>query len=346
MLDAPALLASGDVDVYLDVLKRLLPLFVRFRKQNYIVIVSYVIAAVTKVQGTNDEKTFCDALQHLSSEDLEVFHSLLRASSRHQDTQAQISRKALMITSRSTSPLTILKKWSDLVKAVENDDEVTRNECGLGRTPEERCITSIEMMKEHLRSLFQNLAANADSFVITASADMVPSLKKPEIFYCLKVKSENKIISPAKQHLSGLLRGRKLQATTKESATGCIIARISERLLPLQLIQATNVLLNKHVDIGKFQSQPLPSPPPKHTRIRVKMKAAALAVEPPPASAVEQLPNTTDGTCRPMISTMSLDGLDILTCGCQERCRCEDLMNHICQSEMAWFIQNTTSGDS
>lgn len=121
-LDAPSLLASGNLDIYLDVLKQLLPLFVRFRKQNYIVIVSYILAAVPRISGTNAEGAFRDALQHLSSEDLEVFHSVLRASTRYQDTQAQVARKALMITSRLTSPLRVLKRWSDLKNAIEEEE--------------------------------------------------------------------------------------------------------------------------------------------------------------------------------------------------------------------------------
>lgn len=50
-LDAPALLASGNLSIYEDTLQRLLPLFVRLQKQNYIVIAAYLLAAVNKLRG-------------------------------------------------------------------------------------------------------------------------------------------------------------------------------------------------------------------------------------------------------------------------------------------------------
>ena len=50
-LDSPALLASGDTAIYVDTLKRLLPLFIRFRKQNYIVVIAYTLAAIAKIIG-------------------------------------------------------------------------------------------------------------------------------------------------------------------------------------------------------------------------------------------------------------------------------------------------------
>lgn len=50
-LDAPALLVSGDLSIYKDTLQHLLPLFLRFQKQNYIVIASYLLAAIEKLRG-------------------------------------------------------------------------------------------------------------------------------------------------------------------------------------------------------------------------------------------------------------------------------------------------------
>ena len=121
-LDSPTLLVCGNPEVYFDVLKRLLHLFMRLRKQNYIVVVAYILAAAAQIAGTHMETPFRAALPHLSSEDIEVFHSVLRASTRYQDTQAQVARKALMITARHTSPIKVLKRWSELRQAVEQDE--------------------------------------------------------------------------------------------------------------------------------------------------------------------------------------------------------------------------------
>lgn len=78
------------------------------------------------LSGTDDERILCDALSHLSSEDIEVFHSVLRGATHYQDSEAQIARKALMVTSRPTSPPTVLKRWSDLTRAVQEDEQTKK----------------------------------------------------------------------------------------------------------------------------------------------------------------------------------------------------------------------------
>ena len=50
VLDAPALLSKGDLATYIDTLQRLLPLFIRLQKKNYVVAVSYILSAIPELE--------------------------------------------------------------------------------------------------------------------------------------------------------------------------------------------------------------------------------------------------------------------------------------------------------
>ena len=103
-LDAPALLAKGDIATYTDVLQRLLPIFIRLQKKNYVALTAYILCAIPALEKRPDcYAAFIANLTNLSSEALEVFHSLLRATSQYQDPHTRLARKALMITARESS---------------------------------------------------------------------------------------------------------------------------------------------------------------------------------------------------------------------------------------------------
>lgn len=162
------------------------------------------------LSGTDEERILCDALSHLSSEDIEVFHSVLRGATRYQDSEAQIARKALMVTSRPTSPLTVLKRWSDLKRAVQEDEQTKKNENILGRTLEERFSEALERMKEHICGLFATLAANFSCFIVRGAEKATG--KSREVFYYLDVPNIETIISPARMRTASSGEQQKTKA--------------------------------------------------------------------------------------------------------------------------------------
>ena len=129
------------------------------------------------------------------------------------------------------------------------------------------------------------------------------------------------------------------------------IARLSERLMPPQLIQATKLALNKHVDIGMFQSLPLPPQLPKRPRRKSTKSGRVLteqesntaestAISPPPP------PPPPPPASRSLISTTSLDEIPLLSCGCALTCKCDKMFEYICQRELDWFISNIAKDDT
>ncbi|KAI8825562.1 uncharacterized protein EV422DRAFT_563395 [Fimicolochytrium jonesii] len=96
-LDPSTLLAGVSTDPYKDVLRRLLTMFVRFQKRNYITLTYFLLGSLES--GRLPPKI----IPHLSSEDMEVFNSVLRNATRHQDTHDQVARKALYLTATNVS---------------------------------------------------------------------------------------------------------------------------------------------------------------------------------------------------------------------------------------------------
>ncbi|RKO92721.1 hypothetical protein BDK51DRAFT_27989 [Blyttiomyces helicus] len=87
-LDCPGLLASKDISIDKQTLARSLPIFVRLRKKNYVVAVSYMLGLIANLErcGGDAYASFLRHLPQLSSEDLEVWHSRCREMISHQDT--------------------------------------------------------------------------------------------------------------------------------------------------------------------------------------------------------------------------------------------------------------------
>ncbi|KAI9104047.1 hypothetical protein DFS34DRAFT_304368 [Phlyctochytrium arcticum] len=100
VLDASAALATGDVKLYKEVLIRLLPMFIRFNKKNYVIITLFILTTIDQFEKSPaDAKAAMKSfLAVASSEDLEVFHSLLRAAIRPYDSENSAVIKTLYVS--------------------------------------------------------------------------------------------------------------------------------------------------------------------------------------------------------------------------------------------------------
>ncbi|KAI9088005.1 hypothetical protein DFS34DRAFT_606499, partial [Phlyctochytrium arcticum] len=80
VLDASAALATGNVKLYKEVLICLLPMFIRLNKKNYVIIILFILTTMDQFEKSPaDAKAAMKSfLAVASSEDLEVFNSLLR----------------------------------------------------------------------------------------------------------------------------------------------------------------------------------------------------------------------------------------------------------------------------
>ncbi|KAJ3266614.1 hypothetical protein HK104_006095 [Borealophlyctis nickersoniae] len=88
-LDVPTLLSTGDLCVIRKTLGRDLPLFQRLGKPNYVIVTTYALSMI---------EFFDDSPVHVKSEDLEVFHSVVRAATPYCDSHDQQFRRALFIS--------------------------------------------------------------------------------------------------------------------------------------------------------------------------------------------------------------------------------------------------------
>lgn len=244
VLDSPSLLVNGNIAIYADVLRRLLPLFIRLQKKNYVALCIYILGALPHLRNSNSSEAFELTLPHLSSEDLELFHSLLRATTRFQDTQAQVSRKALLLTARSSSGIDMLRKWKDIEVAVNSQEaEVTRLS-NIGRPASssiaDRYNPAVTRMTNHLRELFDELFS---PFNVSGSLEKMQGQKSKSGFYTL-------------------FKG------DAESSNQRVLVKLSEALLPPQLWRTTHIRLNTTINISEFQTLPAPALPPPRKRAR------------------------------------------------------------------------------
>ncbi|KAJ3004270.1 hypothetical protein HKX48_001331, partial [Thoreauomyces humboldtii] len=115
-LDALGIFGTGDQVSIRGILQRMLPVFMRLNKTNYINIIIFLIGYL--VRHPDMDIKLC------SSEDLEVFHSVLRASTKHFDTEDQVALQAVYLTARRSSDcwrfLTIRKELQDTMRTAND----------------------------------------------------------------------------------------------------------------------------------------------------------------------------------------------------------------------------------
>ncbi|KAI9097162.1 hypothetical protein DFS34DRAFT_659302 [Phlyctochytrium arcticum] len=103
-LDAGNVMASGDMGKYRDVCTRLLPFFIRYGKKNYVNIILYILGNLHYFKGMKKEevlRALRSFLPWASSEDLEVFHSVIRAALRPYDSENSAVVNTMFITAVS-----------------------------------------------------------------------------------------------------------------------------------------------------------------------------------------------------------------------------------------------------
>lgn len=183
-LDTPALLTNGNSDVYQDVLRRLLHIFIRLQKKNYVASVVYMLGALPQILQSPTGSAFKDVIGSLVSDDLEILQSLLRGATNYTDNEAQISRKALLLTARSETAFQTLQTWADLRKEVQDADTMRRHSSiGPRSTLIERFEPAVEAIGGHLTVLFANLCKN--DFNVHGSATQLQGQKAKTGLYVL-----------------------------------------------------------------------------------------------------------------------------------------------------------------
>ncbi|KAI9103968.1 hypothetical protein DFS34DRAFT_668581 [Phlyctochytrium arcticum] len=116
---APVLMAEPHKDHFArfeEVARHLLPLFIRYRKKNYVTIISHILgclhyfanAAGTEGSDKMDQQIYQglkDMLPSLTSEDLEVFFSVLLYVQSHPLTMWNRSKPSTQVLAKMTPPL-------------------------------------------------------------------------------------------------------------------------------------------------------------------------------------------------------------------------------------------------
>ena len=88
----------------MQTLVRLLHLFIRLRKHNYVLVTSFWLSSIDYFAKSTSASVFAKLLPSMSSEDLEVFHSIARAVTRHWDIPEALSRKLLYLAVTRAPP--------------------------------------------------------------------------------------------------------------------------------------------------------------------------------------------------------------------------------------------------
>jgi hypothetical protein len=349
-LDAPALLSKGDLNIYVDVLQRLLQVFLRFHKKNYVVVVVYVLGLLQKLETMfpGAYTTIITKLEHLSSEDLEIFHSLLRGTIRFQDSYTQVSQKALFITARESTPIRVLSQWSEIQKLIDEENSLFGfGEMNLNyknQTYGKRYEAVVAAVKSHLQRVFYSLLQM--NFDIIGFDDTPTGSKTKTRFYKLALPQE---ILAAQEPSSAadlfsqpnVKRKRKnktdIEPTKDTKNPPKIILTICENLLPLQLRCSTHVMLHTSLDISKFQSLPVQSDSMESKRSK-KNSLGEKIYKP---------------KIRPFLNVNSLDGNPLSKCGCKavltninapNKCKnCANMTAHLARESYKWFATNIKS---
>ncbi|KAJ3020092.1 hypothetical protein HKX48_001347 [Thoreauomyces humboldtii] len=94
-LDALGVFATGRRTDILQMLLQMLPVCIRLNKINYVSIVTFILGYIQHHPSAD--------LTQFSSEDIEIFHSLLRATTSYHDTETQVCLQACYITANRSA---------------------------------------------------------------------------------------------------------------------------------------------------------------------------------------------------------------------------------------------------
>ncbi|KAI9103949.1 hypothetical protein DFS34DRAFT_303204 [Phlyctochytrium arcticum] len=323
-VDCPYLLTSGDLLQIKMCLKRLFPLFTLLGKKNYLNIVLFQLGLLAKLPSSLPQDLVMAFLFSVfSSEDLEVFHSILRTAIRFQDTNVQVARKAMLITAmRGDSALRQLAAITEREKAIrarskapvetEETEVSIKIEPGTADEPRASAPSPLEKaaddvvprMVAYIKKLF---ATRFDfSFDVVGQHEKLPYASSAVSHYNLVIRAPSPTTLSQKENPA-------VNSTSPTDPT-VIVATIRESLVPLPLRRQNYVNLGNHVDIENLQSVPMPA----ENRC--------------PLGDItnEQVPATTKKTkVREFLTTDSLK-YDLAPCGCLLfSCQCAAILERI-----------------
>ncbi|KAI9101824.1 hypothetical protein DFS34DRAFT_611666 [Phlyctochytrium arcticum] len=270
VLDAATAMASGNIVLYKEVLHRLLPLFIRYRKRNYVTIVLHILSAIQEIEMGGDDNITAALYSNLplaSSEDLEVFHSLLRACIRPFDSHGRAVLNTLYLSANKN-----LSSRSFLAQVAKQkaDDRKKRTPWTKfagkftlqPRQPVETKRTQyfnshLEIMVATLKDMFRKLIANSPNITIKGEMMFSHSATARKV----RGYQVRYIVAPSQPSTATATETakKKRKKNTKISKfINCnippeVIVTVSERLLPLTLWGDKKVVpLNVHTDISDF----------------------------------------------------------------------------------------------
>ncbi|KAJ3265731.1 hypothetical protein HK104_006232, partial [Borealophlyctis nickersoniae] len=249
-LDVPTLLSTGDLCVIRKTLGRVLPMFQRLGKPNYVIVTTYALAMIEFFDDSpvHVQSIFKDLIRQLSSEDLEVFHSIVRASTRFCDSHDQQSRRALFISA--------LVNDDDTQKAIKEIMGPKRSKFGkdYSWTYTTKTCRDGSISFEH-ESAIRETAKGVQTLFLWHSFDGESFKRKMSTGYLLRYPED---VIP---------RDSKLRFV------------LDERILPLTLRRNHIIKLSVNIDISPFQPFPTPQIPSRKRRPKPTPKAGAAADE-------------------------------------------------------------------
>ncbi|KAI9103390.1 hypothetical protein DFS34DRAFT_608475 [Phlyctochytrium arcticum] len=312
-VDCPYLLSSGDIDQIKMCLNRLFPLFAFLGKKNYVNIILFQLGLLEKLPSHLPKDVAMALLfSTFSSEDLEVFHSVLRAAIRFQDTNEQVSRKALLITAMRVSPI---------------DDEAATSRTA--QSPLEKAAEDVvPRMVAYLRDLFSTLFLFSFD-IIGQTAKMPYASALPH--YSLVIKPLSPLQPtplssfPSSPSSSSNKENPGVVAPSSDKETpGVVVATIRESLVPLPLRRQPFINLGNHIDIQNYQSVPMPL-----SKIPLADSTNGNGKSPSKAKKVRDF--------------LKVDSLkeDLAPCGCiVANCQCKAMYQWIANKSLTHFSAN------
>ncbi|KAI9090564.1 hypothetical protein DFS34DRAFT_637158 [Phlyctochytrium arcticum] len=345
-VDCPYLLASGDLGQIKMCLQRLFPLFTRLEKKNYVNIILFQLALLEKLPAHLSQDVLVSVLfSTFSSEDLEVFHSILRAAIRFYDTNDQVTRKAFLITAmRGEYALKQLAEMTErefqlrglpIPTDDHDNDEEDDDEKSSAPLPLEKAMDDVvPRMVSHLKDLFSTLLSfsfdvkgqtgklsywsNVPHYNLVVRPPPPPSPNSP-----LLSPSSPPVQSPPSSSSLPTPGSSPARNANKENPDK-IIVTLRESLVAIPLKRQTYVNFGKHVNIVDYQSVPKPSS---------KSPLGDITNGPAKPSAKAQ-------KTRDFLNTNSLTG-DRAGCGClTDDCKCPSMFQWIAKQSLTNFWKN------
>ncbi|KAI9102799.1 hypothetical protein DFS34DRAFT_610580 [Phlyctochytrium arcticum] len=264
-VDAPYLLASGDIDSIKNCLQRLYHLFVRLEKKNYVNIVLFMCGFLEKLLTKMSPEKAAAIFSVCSSEVMEVFQSVLRPAIRFQHSDEQVSRKALLITAmKDDSAIAQLAAMTEREKEFQEQAVSFTIEGGVSTTlsPLESAMEKVVPgMVRHLRAWFSTLFEF--SFDVVGKNGKLAYSSSTLAHYTL-TSNPTPPLSPSPSPSNSLptplaspAKGAKGLSVPKKPQP-VVLAIVRETLIPLQLRRQTFAKLGNEIDISQYQVLPPP----------------------------------------------------------------------------------------